>query len=55
MTFTSALPGYLPAGSGQRTHSSRDERTEGMFGRGWSVPGGGSSERTPDNPDENPA
>ncbi len=45
------LPGHFPV-DWQRTYSSRDERTEGMFGPGWSVPCEVSLERTPDNPDE---
>ncbi|EIW7553648.1 RHS repeat protein [Salmonella enterica subsp. enterica serovar Heidelberg] len=47
-----SLPGHFPL-EWQRTYSSRDERTEGMFGRGWSVLYEVCLERTPDNPDEN--
>ncbi|EAV9010790.1 type IV secretion protein Rhs, partial [Salmonella enterica] len=47
-----SLPGHFPL-EWQRTYSSRDERTEGMFGRGWSVLFEVCLERTPDNPDEN--
>lgn len=34
-------------------YSSRDERTEGMFGQGWSVMYEVSLVRTPGNADEN--
>ncbi|EFV4957826.1 type IV secretion protein Rhs [Salmonella enterica] len=47
-----SLPGHFPL-EWQRTYSSRDERTEGMFGRGWSVLYEVCLECTPDNPDEN--
>ncbi|EDS0309733.1 type IV secretion protein Rhs, partial [Salmonella enterica subsp. enterica serovar Ohio] len=47
-----SLPGHFPL-EWQRTYSSRDERTEGMFGQGWSVLYEVCLERTPDNPDEN--
>ncbi|NHX22048.1 DUF6531 domain-containing protein, partial [Escherichia coli] len=34
--FDFSLPGHFPL-DWQRVYSSRDERTEGMFGQGWSV------------------
>ncbi|HGW6608382.1 TPA: DUF6531 domain-containing protein, partial [Escherichia coli] len=46
------LPGHLPV-DWQRVYSSRDERTEGMFGQGWSVMYEVSLVRTPGNADEN--
>ncbi|WES69442.1 RHS repeat-associated core domain-containing protein [Superficieibacter sp. HKU1] len=50
--FDFSLPGHYPL-DWQRTYSSRDERTEGMFGRGWSVPYEVSLEPTPDSTDDN--
>ena len=45
------LPGHFPL-QWQRAYNSRDERTEGMFGPGWSVPCEVTLERTPDTTNE---
>ncbi|WP_247999789.1 DUF6531 domain-containing protein, partial [Escherichia marmotae] len=50
--FDFSLPGHFPL-DWQRVYSSRDERTDGMFGQGWSVMYEVSLERTPGNADEN--
>ncbi|EOV3887225.1 TPA: RHS repeat-associated core domain-containing protein [Escherichia coli] len=50
--FDFSLPGHFPL-DWQRVYSSRDERTEGMFGQGWSVMYEVSLVRTPGNADEN--
>ncbi|EGM1791495.1 type IV secretion protein Rhs [Salmonella enterica subsp. enterica] len=50
--FDFSLPGHFPL-EWQRVYSSRDERTEGIFGQGWSVLYEVSLERTPDTADEN--
>ncbi len=44
--FDFSLPGHFPL-DWQRVYSSRDDRTEGMFGQGWSVMYEVSLERTP--------
>ncbi|MED0058137.1 DUF6531 domain-containing protein, partial [Escherichia marmotae] len=48
--FDFSLPGHFPL-DWQRVYSSRDERTDGMFGQGWSVMYEVSLERTPGNAD----
>lgn len=50
--FDFSLPGHFPL-DWQRVYSSRDERTEGMFGQGWSVMYEVSLECTPGSADEN--
>ncbi|HCN6449789.1 TPA: RHS repeat family protein, partial [Escherichia coli] len=50
--FDFSLPGHFPL-DWQRVYSSRDERTEGMFGQGWSVMYEVSLVRTPGSADEN--
>ncbi|WP_417654912.1 DUF6531 domain-containing protein, partial [Escherichia coli] len=50
--FDFSLPGHFPL-DWQRVYSSRDDRTEGMFGQGWSVMYEVSLERTPGTADEN--
>ncbi|WP_105284753.1 RHS repeat-associated core domain-containing protein [Escherichia sp. MOD1-EC5495] len=50
--FDFRLPGHFPL-DWQRVYSSRDGRTEGMFGQGWSVMYEVSLERTPGTADEN--
>ncbi|EGM0624113.1 type IV secretion protein Rhs, partial [Escherichia coli] len=50
--FDFSLPGHFPL-DWQRVYSSRDGRTEGMFGQGWSVMYEVSLERTPGTADEN--
>ncbi|MIA82487.1 RHS repeat protein, partial [Escherichia coli] len=50
--FDFSLPGHFPL-DWQRVYSSRDERTDGMFGQGWSVMYEVSLVRTPGNADEN--
>lgn len=47
--FDFNLPGHFPL-EWQRVYSSRDERTQGMFGQGWSVMYEVSLERTPGKP-----
>lgn len=47
-----SLPGHFPL-DWQRVYSSRDERTEGMFGQGWSVMYEVSLVCTPGSADEN--
>ncbi|EHK7242088.1 type IV secretion protein Rhs, partial [Escherichia coli] len=47
-----SLPGHFPL-DWQRVYSSRDDRTEGMFGQGWSVMYEVSLVRTPGSADEN--
>ncbi|HGY8407633.1 TPA: DUF6531 domain-containing protein, partial [Escherichia coli] len=49
--FDFSLPGHFPL-DWQRVYSSRDERTEGMFGQGWSVMYEVSLVRTPGSADE---
>ncbi|WP_249436308.1 DUF6531 domain-containing protein, partial [Escherichia coli] len=48
--FDFSLPGHFPL-DWQRVYSSRDERTEGMFGQGWSVMYEVSLVRTPGSAD----
>ncbi|EIK8226075.1 RHS repeat protein, partial [Escherichia coli] len=50
--FDFSLPGHFPL-DWQRVYSSRDDRTEGMFGQGWSVMYEVSLGRTPGTADEN--
>ncbi|ELN1381731.1 RHS repeat protein [Escherichia coli] len=50
--FDFSLPGHFPL-DWQRVYSSRDERTEGMFGQGWSVMYEVSLVCTPGSADEN--
>ena len=50
--FDFSLPGHFPL-DWQRVYSSRDDRTEGMFGQGWSVMYEVSLVRTPGSADEN--
>ncbi|END7128356.1 RHS repeat protein [Shigella flexneri] len=50
--FDFSLPGHFPL-DWQRMYSSRDERTEGMFGQGWSVMYEVSLVCTPGSADEN--
>lgn len=50
--FDFSLPGHFPL-DWQRVYSSRDERTEGMFGQGWSVMYKVSLVCTPGSADEN--
>ncbi|MBW6087180.1 hypothetical protein HTS61_06400 [Escherichia coli] len=49
--FDFSLPGHFPL-DWQRVYSSRDDRTEGMFGQGWSVMYEVSLGRTPGTADE---
>ncbi|EQA6980507.1 RHS repeat-associated core domain-containing protein [Shigella flexneri] len=50
--FDFSLPGHFPL-DWQRVYNSRDERTEGMFGQGWSVMYEVSLVCTPGSADEN--
>ncbi|ENG1396535.1 RHS repeat protein [Escherichia coli] len=50
--FDFSLPGHFPL-DWQRVYSSRDKRTEGMFGQGWSVMYEVSLVCTPGSADEN--
>ncbi|HDQ5896841.1 TPA: RHS repeat protein [Shigella flexneri] len=50
--FDFSLPGHFPL-DWQRVYSSRDERTEGMFGQGWRVMYEVSLVCTPGSADEN--